>query len=65
MPSDKPKDDPLLTTREAADFLRVKTQTLAQWRCTRRYELPTVIFGRRVFYPLSGLRKFVKEHSIK
>ncbi|WP_411888305.1 helix-turn-helix domain-containing protein [Hydrocarboniphaga effusa] len=50
--------DPLYTRKEAADFLRIKPQTLAKWACTNRYGLRFVKIGSRVVYRLSDLLEF-------
>jgi hypothetical protein len=44
----------LLNTAEAAEQLRVKKQTLENWR-TRGEGPPFIKVGRRVFYRVSGL----------
>jgi hypothetical protein len=46
----------LFTRREAAAYLGVCEQTLAVWKCTRRYELPFVKIGRLVKYKLYRMR---------
>lgn len=42
--------EPLLTTGEAADALRLKPNTLAAWRCSQPQRLPFVKLGHRVRY---------------
>jgi excisionase family DNA binding protein len=49
----------LLTPEETAVYLRVKTQTLATWRCTQRYALPYVRVGRAIRYRLTDVREFI------
>jgi len=56
--------DSNLTEVEAAKWLRVKPQTLSQWRHESRgpeYRK----HGGRVVYPLSGLKAFSKANRIK
>jgi excisionase family DNA binding protein len=53
------KYDPLLSRKEAAEYLGVNERTLANWKCTKRYPLPTVKVGRLVKYRLSALDKFI------
>ena len=52
----------LLTTPEAAAFLRVAEGTLIQWRTTGRVRLAYSKFGSQIRYQLSDLIKFVQEH---
>jgi hypothetical protein len=52
----------LLTTPEAAAFLRVAEGTLRQWRATGRVRLSYSKYGSQVRYMLSDLIKFVQEH---
>jgi hypothetical protein len=49
----------LMDEQKAAEFLSVKPQTLANWRCTRRYPLAFVKIGRAVRYRLADLEAFI------
>ena len=49
----------LLSPVEAAQFLGVAPQTLAIWRCEKRYPLPYVKIGALVRYRLSDLEHFI------
>ncbi len=49
----------LLTTREAAEYLHLREQTLHLWRCVGRYDLPFVRIGRTVRYRREDLERFV------
>jgi len=40
----------LLTTKEAAEFLGVKPNTLEVWRSTQRYDIPHIKVGASVRY---------------
>lgn len=51
--------DALLASKEAARFLHIAPQTLAQWRMTRRVDIPFVRIGRRVMYRRSDLVAFI------
>lgn len=53
----------LLTSQEAADFLGIGAQTLAVWRCTRRYPLAYVRVGRAIRYRLADLESFVASRT--
>ena len=46
----------LLSRREAAAYLGVAEQTLAVWKCTKRYDLPYVKIGKLVKYRLCRIR---------
>lgn len=54
----------LLSPPQAADYLGVKPQTLAAWRCTRRYPLPYVRVGHSIRYRESDLRAFLDLRSV-
>jgi excisionase family DNA binding protein len=54
----------LLTRQQAAEFLRVKTQTLAAWKTNQRYHLPVVKVGSLVRYKLADLEKFLTERTV-
>lgn len=53
-------NDTLLNTAETSAYLRIKEGTLDVWRCTKRYDLSYVKIGRRVYYRLSDIQKFVE-----
>jgi hypothetical protein len=55
--------DRLLTPKEVADYLRVTTGTLSVWRSTKRYPLPFVRVGSKIFYRASSVAKFVQEQE--
>ena len=52
----------LLTRREAAAYLGVSEQTLAVWKCTKRYDLAYVKIGRLVKYRKSDLDAFIEKN---
>lgn len=53
----------LLDRREAAMYLNVKPQTLTNWACTRRYDLPFVKIGSLVRYKKSDLDAFIARRT--
>jgi hypothetical protein len=55
-------DDALLLPQEAADYLRMKIQTLANWRCYGGGPEFTRV-GNRIFYPMSKLPAFIRIYS--
>ena len=54
---------PLLSRREAADFLGVAPQTLAAWKTAGRYDLPVVKVGRLAKYRLADLDAFLQRNT--
>ncbi len=55
---------PLLSRKEAADFLGLKEQTLASWITTGRYRLPCIKVGRLAKYRLIDLERFLDERTV-
>ncbi len=56
----------LLTETEAAEMLRIKPGTLANWRCTHRQSLPFVRIGQRAIrYRLTDLQAFIERHFVQ
>ena len=53
----------LLTPEEAAKILGVQVQTLAAWRCSRRYPLKFVKLGRTVRYRKADVEAFITAAS--
>lgn len=54
----------LLSRREAAQYLGISEQTLAIWKCTKRYNLPVVKIGRLVKYRKADLDTFVMNRTV-
>ncbi|HOY71082.1 MAG TPA: helix-turn-helix domain-containing protein [Methylotenera sp.] len=54
----------LLNRCEAAEYLRIKKQTLAVWASTKRHPLPYVKVGSRVLYRQSDLDTFIASNQI-
>ena len=54
----------LLTTNEAAQILGIKPQTLAYWRCVKRYDLPYVKVGKNCRYKRSDIDKFIESRRV-
>jgi len=55
--------NPLLTRKQAANFLGCKENTLAVWATNKRYDLPFYKIGRLVKYKLDDLENFVLRHQ--
>lgn len=56
-----PTIDPprFLTTEAAAVYIGVKPQTLAAWRCLKRYPIPFTRVGRLVRYKVADLDRWL------
>jgi hypothetical protein len=53
-----------LTTAETANILGIVPGTLSIWRCTKRYNLPYVKVGARVYYKGSDVKKFIADRTV-
>jgi len=56
--------DELLTPQEAAKQLHIEPQTLAVWRCHRRYPLAYVKIGGKVLYPQKAIDQFIQSRTV-
>lgn len=54
----------LLTTREAAEKLGLAENTLANWRLTRRHEIPYFKCGDRVLYDAADVARFLESRKV-
>ena len=52
-----------LNPEETASILGVTAGTLAVWRCTKRYCLPFVKIGRKIFYRSEDVQSFVESRT--
>ena len=52
----------LLSSKQSAELLGVKTETLTHWRCVGRYDLPYIKIGRLVKYKKSDLENFIAQN---
>mgnify|MGYP006137982709 CR=1 len=55
---------PLLTRKEAANYLGIKAKTLAVWLCVGRYSLPCVKIGRLAKYRKEDLDNFIEQRRV-
>lgn len=53
-----------INPKEAAKILGVSVDTLAIWRCTKRYPLSYIKIGRKVFYRACDLENFIKSRTV-
>ncbi|WP_249354852.1 helix-turn-helix domain-containing protein [Ralstonia sp. 3PA37C10] len=57
-----PNPAPLLDRQEAAAYLGLKPQTLANWAVTKAHNLPYVKVGRNVRYRKQDLDAFIQRN---
>ncbi|MFZ6772436.1 helix-turn-helix domain-containing protein [Undibacterium sp. SXout7W] len=55
---------PLLCRKEAARYLGIATQTLAQWACNRRVPIQFVKIGRKAMYKKADLDDLIEANLI-
>lgn len=55
----------LLNPKQAAAFITMEPQTLAIWRCTKRYDLPYIRVGRLIRYRRADLEKFLASRTVE
>jgi excisionase family DNA binding protein len=55
---------PLLTRKQAAEYLGVTEHTLSVWKCTGRYSLTCIKVGRLVKYRKSDLDAFLERRTV-
>ncbi|HEX4387791.1 MAG TPA: helix-turn-helix domain-containing protein [Steroidobacteraceae bacterium] len=55
--------EPLLTPKQTSRILGVTTDTLAVWRCRKRYALTFIKVGRKVMYRSSDIDRFLKRRT--
>jgi hypothetical protein len=53
-----------LTTQQAAEFLNLHPGSLAIWRSKRRYNLPFVKIGKKVYYYEADLVAWEKSRKV-
>jgi len=53
-----------LNSHEAAAFLLLKPQTLENWRCQRRNQIPFIKVGSRVQYRRADLEAFLASRTV-
>jgi hypothetical protein len=55
----------LMKPAAVAEMLGIEEQTLAAWRCTKRYNLPFVRVGRSIRYSRASVDKFCRDRTVK
>lgn len=54
----------LLTPEETAELLGIKENTLASWRCNKRYPLSYIKCGRKIRYREADIHIFLEQRKI-
>lgn len=60
----QPIESPYITAKQAASYLCTSPNVLANWRCTRRYDLPYRKRGNSVLYLRSDVEKFAESRIV-
>jgi excisionase family DNA binding protein len=55
---------PLLTEKQAAEYLGVAPQTLAVWRSAHRHDLPYIKVGTSVRYRQDALERWLEQRTV-
>lgn len=58
------ENEELVPPPRAAAFLHKTPRTLANWRCSRRFNLPFVRVGGRIFYRRADLEDFIRRGRV-
>lgn len=54
-----------LSNKDAAEYLGIAERTLHVWRCTRRYVIPYLKVGNKVFYRKRDLDAFLESRVVE
>ena len=54
----------LIGRKAAADYLGIKSTTLDNWACTKRYPLKFIKVGRLVKYRIQDLDDFLAQRTV-
>jgi hypothetical protein len=60
-----PTPDELVPAKEAAEQLHIEPNTLAIWRCKKRYPLSYVKIGSKVFYRQREIDRFIQSRTVE
>jgi excisionase family DNA binding protein len=53
-----------LTPVQTAEYLGVTVETLALWRCVKRYPIPYARIGRAIRYKRADLDTFIESRTV-
>jgi len=57
--------DERFSHKESAAYLRVTPDTLNVWRCEKRYPIPYIKVGSKVFYWKRDLDAFLESRTVR
>lgn len=60
-----PFNEDKMPNDEAADYIGVEPHSLEVWRSTKRYDIPYVKIGSKVFYRRSDLDVFIEHRTVR
>jgi len=52
-----------LLQKDVSEILNVRIETLNQWRCNQKYNIPYIKIGRRILYPIDQFYKWLESHQ--
>ncbi|NCB49574.1 MAG: DNA-binding protein [Alphaproteobacteria bacterium] len=52
-----------LNQKQAAEILGIRIQTLNQWRCSKKQNIPYIKIGRVILYPENQFFNFLNYHG--
>lgn len=55
---------PMLNREDAAKYLGISSSTLANWACTRKFNIPYFRLGKAVRYRKSDLDAFIESNAV-
>lgn len=55
---------PMLNREDAAKYLGISSSTLANWACTRKFNIPYIRLGKAVRYRKSDLDAFIESNAV-
>ena len=64
MADSNPLHQTLLTEDETAAILKLKPETLATWRSTKRYPLSYIKVGRAIRYRAADVDRFLSKRTV-
>lgn len=56
--------DVRLSNKQAAEYIGVAEHTLHVWRCTKRYPIPYLKIGSKIYYRRSDLDVFLASRLV-
>ncbi len=54
-----------LDSNAAADYIGVSRTTLPTWRCLKRYSIPFLRVGRKIYYRVDDLDRWLESRTVR